>query len=134
MPQEEDYRYLNKSTESNLSLLRDTVKRFQVCWEVWPEQMYVQHEKRQIGFALELAGTHEAGVEHPTPGCEHCRRVFAALQDIAMYILPQEERPSTHEIEHYRQALQYTPKRRNRPDVILTVKISHNVSLFLERR
>ncbi|MBI4442587.1 MAG: hypothetical protein HY649_04355 [Acidobacteria bacterium] len=113
------------SPEENTRLLADFVELYRVCWEVWPEYIALNGEKRQIGFVLELVGTHEPGVEHPTPGCDHCLRVFGALQAIAEYILPKETRPSRYEIEVYDQAIRYSPKRRNRPDVILQIKILH---------
>jgi len=73
--------------ETTPALLREHVERFRVCWESRPEYLCIRGERRQIGFVLELAGTHEAGVEHPEPGCEHCQRVFAALREIAEWIL-----------------------------------------------
>lgn len=111
--------------DTDLSHLRELVNRFRVCWEVWPENIVVEHQKRQIGFALELCGTHEPGVEHPSPGCEHCLRVYAGLQQIATHIMPREERPSVYDFQAYDYALHYAPKRRNRADVILTLKILH---------
>jgi len=75
-------------------VLKELVRQFRVCWEVWPEHIAVAGQRRQVGFALELSGTHEPAVDHPTPGCLHCRKVFAALQVIAVYILPRDERQS----------------------------------------
>jgi len=107
------------------AVLRELVQRYRVCWEVWPEYVFVGREKRQIGFALELSGTHDRGVLHPTPGCQHCRGVFAALQTIAVYIMPKEERPSRYEIETYEPAIHYSAARQHRPDVDLTIRILH---------
>lgn len=107
------------------ALLKEYVKRFQVCWESRPEHLYVRGEKRQIGFVLELAGTHEAGVEHPEPGCEHCQRVFGALRNIAEWILPREKRLSEYDIGPYEPALRYSSTHHKRPDIILTIKIIH---------
>lgn len=122
---------LNQEQQTRLTpaespaVLRELVQRYQVCWEVWPEFIMVGREKRQIGFALELSGTHERSVEHPTPGCSHCRAVFAALQTIAVYILPREERPSPYEIETYDQSIHYSSKRRDRADISPTIRILH---------
>jgi hypothetical protein len=111
--------------QNEAELIADLVERFRVCWEVWPEEIMVKDERRQIGFSLELYGTHEPPVEHPSPGCAHCLDAFTALQKIAAYILPREERPSTYGIEIYDGALHYTAKRRNRPEVVLPIKILH---------
>jgi len=53
--------------------LKAEAQRFQVRWETLPDHYYVKGQRRQIGFVIVLAGTHEAGVQHPEPGCEHCR-------------------------------------------------------------
>ena len=55
------------SSEDKELNIKELVERFRVCWEVWPEYRIVRGEKRQIGYALELSGTHEPGVEHDVP-------------------------------------------------------------------
>ena len=105
--------------------LKELVQRFRVCWKVWPEYTYVGDEKRQVGYQLELAGTHEAGVTHPEPGCEHCEHVYNALHQIAEYILPGEERPSVYEIGPFDRAIRYWGLHSQRPDIMLTIKILH---------
>lgn len=114
-----------ESNEDKELEMKELVERYRVCWEVWPEYTSVRGERRQIGFALELSGTHEPGVEPPLPGCEHCIRVYNALQTIASHIIPQERRPSRHDIGIYDPAIHYSPQRRWRPDVSLTVRILH---------
>ena len=105
------------------------VRNFRVCWEVWPEHMVVAGQKRQVGFTLELNGTHAPDMEHPEPSCHHCRRVFLALGSIARHILPKDRRPSMYEIQPYDQAIHYTPLRHNRNDVVLAIKILHREGL-----
>jgi hypothetical protein len=105
--------------------LKDFVQRFRICWEALPDHYYVKKEKRQIGFTLELTGTHESGVEHPQPGCPHCQHVCHALQEIAGWILPKEIRDSDYEISVYNQGIQYTAVRKFRPDVSLRISIRH---------
>ncbi len=113
------------SNEPPPELLKELVERFRVCWEVWPEYVYVEREKRQIGFALELYGTHEPGTGHVDPGCRHCQRVFAALQTIADWIQPRDLRPSMYEIAPYDQSISYSSVRDNREDVCLALRILH---------
>jgi hypothetical protein len=112
-------------TQPTHAALAELVQRFRVCWEAWPEFELLGHEKRQIGFVLELHGTHEPGVKHPLPGCPHCLRVFDALRTIADWILPREKRPSRYEIESYVPVISYSPARGNRDDVTLTIRILH---------
>lgn len=94
----------------------DLVKRYQVCWEVWPEYLMVGGKQQQVGFELELSGTHEPGTEHVSPGCPACHHVYSALLAIADWILPKEERLSRYEIGPYEQALRYSAVRGNRPE------------------
>jgi hypothetical protein len=118
--------------------LKAGVERFHVCWEVLPEYYYVsindplhsevkrqKKEKRQIGFLLQLSGTHEAGVEHPQPGCEHCHNVWRALKGIADWIVPKEIRDTDYEISPYDQSIRYDAVRKFRPEVLLTIWIRH---------
>ena len=114
-----------RSLSDQSSVLVDLVSRYQVCWEVWPESLMVAGKQQQVGFELELSGTHEPGTEHVSPGCPACHHVYGALLAIADWILPKEERPSRYEIGPYEQALRYSAVRGNRPDVTLSVKILH---------
>src|SRR6516225_5784839 len=98
--------------------LKQEVQRFRVCWETLPDHYYVKGRRRQIGFVIVLAGTHEAGVEHPEPGCEHCRNVRRALRAIAEWIIPKERRDSSYDITPYDQAI-------HRPEVTLQIGIRH---------
>jgi hypothetical protein len=114
-----------KTDELASSELRELVQRFRVCWKTWPEYIYSGHERRQIGYELELAGTHEFGLSHPEPGCEHCQHVFFALRQIATYILPRQKRASMYEIGPFDQAIRYSGLHSNRPDIVLKLKILH---------
>jgi hypothetical protein len=105
--------------------LREFVERFRVCWEVLPDCYFVNHQKRQIGFVLELLGTHEPGVEHPEPGCQHCHNVRLALELIARWIIPKERRDSDYDIVQYDQSIHYDRGRNYRPDVSLRIWIRH---------
>ncbi len=110
--------------------LKQLVTRYRVCWDVWPEYVYVASKRRQIGFELELSGTHEPNIEHPSPGCEHCRRVFLALVETAEWILPRETRPTRYDLEPYETKIHYSQVRNSRPDVSLSMKILHRQGGF----
>ena len=118
-----------ETVSSPPSQLTDLVRRFQVCWEVRPEYVFVDRERRQTGFSLELSGTHETGVEHPTPGCSRCQQVYAALHEIAAHILPREDRPSVYDVGPYDHAFHYSPIRDGRADISLTIGIFHRGDL-----
>ena len=111
--------------------LKEFVQRFRICWEALPDHYYVKKENsaskqmRQIGFTLELTGTHESGIEDPQPGCPHCQHVWHALQQIANWILPKEIRDSDYEISVFDQTIQYNKQRKFRPEVSLRISIRH---------
>ena len=116
----------SRNTSSSLA---DLVGRFQVCWEASPEFAFVKHQRRQVGFTLELSGTHEKSVQHPTAGCRHCQEVYAALEEIAKHILPRDDRSSVYDLAPYDHALHYSPSRRGRPDVSLAIRIFNRGNL-----
>jgi hypothetical protein len=108
------------------STLRDLVPRYRVCWEVWPENAMVDGKVRQIGFELELSGTHPPEVKNFNPGCHYCQEVFGALLRIAKHILPPNSgQPSEYNIDPYEQRISYSQKRGSRPDVSLKIHIVH---------
>lgn len=111
--------------DTQIDTLQDLVRRCRVCWQVWPEFAMVGAEQRQIGFELELSGTHEPHVKNPSPGCEQCRWIFSVLVEIAKAILPREKRPSRYEVEPYEKRIVYAQARDYRPDVTLKIKALH---------
>jgi hypothetical protein len=111
----------SKSSED----LKELVRRYRICYEVWPDYEMVESQKRQIGLALELSGTHEPDIVDPEAGCIHCRKIFVAMREIAEAILPPEGRPSRYEMDPYDQSIHHSHARGDRPDVSLTVRIFH---------
>ena len=114
------------TTNSETSSLQELVHRHRVCWEVWPENVMADGKIRQIGFELELSGTHPPGVKNPNPGCHYCKEVFGALLRIAYHVLPPNSgQPSQYNIDPYKQRITYSRRRGSRPDVSLTIHIVH---------
>jgi len=105
--------------------LRELVERFCICFEVLADNYFVNKELRQIGFTLELTGTHEQGVEHPLPGCQHCHNVWMALHEIAKRIVPREIRDTDYDILPFDQSIHYDAERKFRPEVSLRIWIRH---------
>lgn len=103
--------------------LTDLVQRYEVCWETWPKYSQVDGQG-QVGFELELCGTHEA-VDHSGPGCPACRRIYNALLSVAGWALAQEERFSLHVVGPYDQKVRYSLAHGNRPDIALKLKVFH---------
>lgn len=110
---------------SNSAGLRTLVRKFRVCWEVYPLQILAKEGIRKIGFDLELFGTPECGTDHIFPGCEPCRRVEAALQKIADWVMLRESTSCTHIVSPDGASLSYAPVRASRPDVVVRIFIAH---------
>ena len=112
---------------SDLTTLKQLVQRHRVCWESYPLTLKVPGgELRHVGYELELFGTHD---DHPlgpvTPGCSECRIVYHSLLQIAHSIVPREPRATRHAIEPYDVSLCFSPKRKFRKDVRLTIQLVH---------
>lgn len=106
--------------------LRQLVMQHKVCWEDWPEYHIDQDGKRvQIGFELELIGTHYHPEQSPVPGCAECVKVYEDLKQITQWIIPKEERDSRYKIELFDASIYYSPQRKFRKDITISIKILH---------
>jgi hypothetical protein len=103
--------------------LADLVRRYQVCWEVWPEVTLIDGRASQVGFELELSGS-DKHIEEFHPSCAECVRINVALESIAGSVLEKSENVIT-EINASGQSLRYSAVRGSRPDVTLSIKILH---------
>ena len=113
-------------TERSPDDLKRLVERHQVCWEVWPEETLNREGHRvQIGFELDLLGTHDHPVDPPTPGCDQCVEVYRDLRRIAQWILPGERRESDYEIGAFDSAIRFPPEREFREEITLPIRIIH---------
>ncbi len=106
--------------------LRELVRNYKVCWKVWPEyHIDRKGEKIQIGFELDLIGTHFQPEHIPEPGCAECVTVYDNLKKIAQWIIPKDERDSCYEIGIFDNAIRYASQRKSRADIVVPIKILH---------
>jgi len=110
------------SSEQELKAL---ITKYRICWSTYPEKAFVDGTLRQIGFRLELYGTHPPDVVHADPGCVHCQDVWSALKRVANSITPPNDRDSEYEIETFDDSIHYSKLRKNRPDVEFHIQIIH---------
>ena len=117
---------LRASFDEDFDRLRELVRRHKVCWEVWPEYHIDREGKRiQIGFELNLLGTHGHSESIIDPGCPECMKIYEDLKRIARWIIPKKEFDTWYEIGVFDASIHYSSRRRFRPEVILTIKILH---------
>jgi hypothetical protein len=100
--------------------LREAVNRYQVCWEVFPELAGANHDRKQVGFAVELFGTHNRTDIVPAAGCKHCIPVLQALLDIADYAVPDQWHDALDGVRAH-SGIQYAKERGGRPDIVVVI-------------
>lgn len=103
--------------------LAELVRRYQVCWEVWPEYSVIGPMRQQVGFELELLGSDKSVGEYD-PSCPKAAEIHATLEAVAQGILENDKQVRV-QIDRSSQSLSYSPARGNRPDVTLSIKILH---------
>lgn len=109
-----------------LDALRRLIAARQVCWDVFREKVgFADRGVKAVGYELVLTGVHLPGEHPPRPGCDLCKEVYDDLKRIALWILPEEHRPSVYEIEPYHAVIRSTGKRKLRSEVSLSIKILH---------
>jgi hypothetical protein len=120
-------RGLDEFDEEEIQDLRDLVERRRICWMLWPEMFVdpVAHRRLQVGFEVDLAGTHDHPEDPPAPGSRECVKLWLDLQRIARWIVPEPGEANFYEIAHYTPAVSYWPQRQFRADVTLSIKILH---------
>ncbi len=78
---------------------------FAVFWHVWPYRTVIDREVRQIGFELELMGSHCLDPNHLDPGCPQCRRIRSALIAVAEHltndVFPNIQESLTYDIDSH---------------------------------
>jgi hypothetical protein len=117
---------MNQPSSEEFDKIKEMVLQHKVCWEVGPEyHINKKSERIQIGFELDLIGTHYHPIKTPLPGCDECVKVYEDLKRIAQWIMPKEERDSRYEIRIFDSSIKYAPKRKLRKDITLTIKILH---------
>ncbi len=108
---------------SDLSIL---VKKHRVCWEVWP-LFYLDNNgnKVQIGFDLEIFGTHCDEHETAEPGSQESAEILQDLKEVAESSIPQEKHYCRSEVQVFDNLIQFSPQRKFRDDFTVGIKITH---------
>ncbi len=102
---------------------------YAVFWHLWPQRAVINREVRQVGFELELMGSHSLDPSHLDPGCPHCRRVRSALLAVAEHLadqlLPNLLESVTYEVDPHFSSLVCPAGLANRPCVTVSVVVTH---------
>lgn len=100
--------------------LQESVKRYEVCWETFPELAGTNQEREPVGFVIELYGTHNRSDIVPTAGCMHCIPVLQALVEIADFVVPAPWRDALDALRAH-SGIEYAKERGGRPDVVVAI-------------
>lgn len=112
--------------ETDLENPRRLVERYQVCWEPYPIWYAApDRPKVQVGYEVDLWGTHDHPVHPASPGCEECRPVRVALEQIARSVIPLSHRTIRFDIEPYDSSIHMSGRRSGRKDVLVSIQVVH---------
>lgn len=108
--------------------LDEVRKQYSLFWKIWPEYVVLGSERRQVGFEVELIGSHSSDPNHIDPACTICHRVQHVLLLIAAAAVEDghEAQDSVrHEITHDPQSVVCSPGWGNRACVTVSIHILH---------
>jgi len=104
--------------------LRGLVERQQVCWEVCPGWYAAPgRPKIQIGYEVDLWGTHDHPAHPASAGCEECRPVRVALERIARCVIPVAHQTTRYDIDPYDASIHMSRRRNGRKDVLVAIDV-----------
>jgi hypothetical protein len=109
--------------------LNTTLNGYFVGCNVWPVYIPINGERRQIGFEVELVGSHSTDPHHFHPGCLECNRVRLKLLTVAETVIaslaPTLRQSVRCEIHARRASILYWPRLGNRSFVSVGIQIFH---------
>ncbi len=105
--------------------LRELVQAHRVCFECSTDLSAYTGEVKPVGFVVLVFATDEDPADEPSPGCELCVPVEAALDKVVKYVLPDEKDRSTLFDVSFSHAISYDKKRHARPDRTAMIEILH---------
>ncbi len=124
------------STVATESKFNGLLSNYDVFWHLWPQRAVIDREVRQVGFELELMGSHSLDPSHLDPGCPQCRRVRSVLLAVAEYLadqlLPNLLESVTYDIDPHSTCVVCPAGLANRPCVIVSVVVTHTQAFARE--
>ncbi|MBZ5663252.1 MAG: hypothetical protein LAO30_01480 [Acidobacteriia bacterium] len=106
--------------------LQVAVREYGVFWEVWPQFVVEDGEHRQVGFELELIGSHTLDSTHLDPACPTCYRVRSGLLALANAVVQRmalRSRALIYDIDSHPNSIVCSPAFGNRPLVSVSINV-----------
>jgi hypothetical protein len=89
------------NSDGLLLALREMVEHFQITWGVSPLHQADSGVSVEIGFVLDLNGTHEPVADHAERSCRHCANLMLALKIVGDWLFPRQGKCSFCEVQVY---------------------------------
>ena len=109
--------------------LNTSLNGYYTACSVWPVYFQMKGERRQIGYEVELLGSHSADPDHLDPGCLACNRLRNRLLAIAKAVIASISSSLRESVRceiHARDASSlFWPRLGNRSLVSVSINISH---------
>lgn len=103
-----------------------------VLWQLWPQHAVIHGERRQIGFELELIGSHTLDSNHLDPGCTQCyqlRSILLAIADQLAHDVFRDHDSVTYDIDPHSASIVCLPGLANRPCVTVSIIVTESHAL-----
>lgn len=100
-----------------------------ISFRIRPMYVSLAGDRPEIGFELELIGTHPAVRQHADSGCAHCRSVLFALLDLADRGLHTEQTAARTISTRCEKLVRYRANNAYPPEVVLRVTVVRSMSL-----
>lgn len=118
---------VNASETKPCSTLEELVGQYHIVLQVWPQYSFLGCQRVQIGFELELIGSHSSDPNHLNPTCTKCVGVRAALRRIAGHIILHgscgDDARYTFELFDHPTSILCSPRYGNRPAVNVSINV-----------
>lgn len=116
-------------TSATQPKLNGLLRSYTMLWQLWPQYAVLHGERRQIGFELELIGSHTLDPNHLDPGCLQCHRVrsilLAIAENVAHEVFPNHHSVS-YDIDPHSASIVCIPGLANRPCVTVSIIVTDN--------
>jgi hypothetical protein len=107
---------------------RDLVRMFCVSFHLRPTYVSLASHGPEVGFELQLIGTHQKMKKHDQSRCARCGSLLLLLLELADECLP-EEQQSVQSSTRCEKVIHYTSSAGDWPEVVLRISVIRRASV-----
>jgi hypothetical protein len=109
--------------------LSDLVRMFRISFRLRPTYVSLASDGPEIGFEMELIGSHRTVGKHVHGGCAHCLRVLLVLLELADQCLSKEDPADRRAGPRSEKLIRYASSAGDWPEVVLAMTVVRRASL-----